>query len=275
VATPDLTIDVWTEAALRDSAVAVAFFDGWKAVLPPLEYFGLGEPIRRKIAVEGPESVIACWAASTHGIMFRRGTKPRAQVDFSWDVERGKRVNPYPWRCTVWLQPAVEEKVAEECLRMVAGITNAAFGSATLESDFREKHRVEFESRPGVVASKLMGQEPLVDRLPGVYWRTWIGAPYVKLLGRERIRRLEVGAIEEVGQGALLKPFEHLSMVGSAAALQQEEAVRRGLGADRFFTKGNVDVDALRTPPARAAKIEEALSKMKATGEKTGHVDET
>lgn len=85
------------------------------------------------------------------------------------------------------------------------------------------------------------GSEPVgldVSRaLPGLYWANYFGAPYVKLIGRERLLSAPAWSVKEVGQGILLELDAESRRWETAAYKVRERQVLEHLGNEYFFCK--------------------------------------
>lgn len=261
----DYVLDVLTDKNLGSSTFANELLDQWCGrVRPELrpEFFASGEPVKRRIAVEGIEAAVQEWVSNQSPVMLRRGKAPRFLVSIDWRAEKGLDTRPFPWSCTVWLDSSASEELVVELFSMLLKEFEPAFGSVSTQEDRRKKHRVVFQDRIGEV-EKNVGQD-IGDTLPGIYWMTYLGAPAVRMIGEERLAELRPDRVERLENGYLIRAFDRLSEIGAPSAVEAEERIATVLGRERFFDKGRVDIESLRMSAGSAKAIEAQIAAMKA-----------
>lgn len=73
--------------------------------------------------------------------------------------------------------------------------------------------------------------------LPGLYWVNYFGAPYLKLIGRERLLSAPAWSVKDVGQGILLELDAESRRWETAAYKARERQVLEHVGSEYFFCK--------------------------------------
>ncbi|MCX7723388.1 MAG: hypothetical protein N2379_10095 [Verrucomicrobiae bacterium] len=257
-------ICVKTDKSLGDRAFVESFLKGWLSgvsqELRP-ERFDFGEPIRRKVAEEGIESVIDAWLNGPAPMMFKRVSKPKFVVDTSWRRHKGLDPRQFPWHCTVWLDFSAGDVLALELFRFLIAHFEPGFGWATSYLDEREKHFITFMDRIGQVET-FAGLDP-GKALPGIYWATYFGRWAVAKVGAEKFDSLNAYRVERYCDGILVLAYPSCRLAGSPEARQAEEKIKEHLGRELFFDKSKVDIESLKTRPEDAAVIEAKIAEVK------------
>lgn len=225
------------------------------------ERFDLGEPVRRTFA-EGTQKAVRLWVDNDIGLMLKRISKPKFVVNIHWRREKGLDTRPFPWGCTVWLQRAAGDVLAQELFRFLIRQFEPAFGFISTEEDNRDKHFISFTDRNEQV-EMYVGTD-VGDTLPGVYWITYFDPWAVGKIGKERFDELKAVKVESVDGGYLVWAYNSASDAGSALARESEARIISQLGKKQFFDKAKVDVEALKTRPEEAALVEEKIRELKA-----------
>lgn len=230
------------------------------------EFFGLGEPVRRRFASEGIESAVETWVSQGMGLYLRRRSRPKFLAGIEW-FRREKGLDPrlFPWSCTVWLSASAGDGLALKLLRFLIRHFEPAFGYITTNEDHRDKHFLTFEDIDGGT-EMYVGQEILENEetLPGVYWVTYFGPWVVEKIGKDRFAELKAEKVESIDGGYLVQAYNSGSEAGSPLAKQAETRIMNRLGKQHFFDKASVDIEALKTSPEEAALIEEKIRELKA-----------
>jgi hypothetical protein len=72
---------------------------------------------------------------------------------------------------------------------------------------------------------------------PGLYWLNFFGAPYVDLMGRERLLTAPAYEVKPVDDGVLIALDSSANAWQTAAYRQREQAVIAHLGEKYFFSR--------------------------------------
>jgi hypothetical protein len=241
-------------AKVLDAEFGKALLSAWNDECPSdlrLERFDSGEPIRRKMDVEGRDAAIALWARFQMPPMFSRVSKPRLTVDLSWRPDKGRDRRPYPWKCTCWLARDAGDAVAECLFRFLIRHFEPAFGSLSIESDIRAKHWFHFAEPDGGSVKAMRGLD-VTNVLPGVYWRTYFGPGALAMLASGASPE-DLLFAQRLGDGWVVPAYSSSSDIGSEAARRTEGAIREHLGEGRFFSRLSISSAAdLALPPMPA-----------------------
>lgn len=77
--------------------------------------------------------------------------------------------------------------------------------------------------------------------LPGLYWLNYFGAPYVELIGEDRLLSAPAFAVHKVGAGIFMAVDESPSNWQSIAYKERESAIINHIGRDYFFLRDEPD----------------------------------
>jgi hypothetical protein len=147
----------------------------------------------------------------------------------------------YHWGNSICVQLANRDVDGELCtfarrlsLRLWKEL-DAWFGHVRVSDEWDAKNMII--DRGTVMA---IGQD--VSRyLPGLYWLTFFGQPYVDLIGRERLRICPAFACEECGNGIAIQIAESPCDWSEAAYSAAEQRAREHLGPHYFFDRARPD----------------------------------
>lgn len=73
--------------------------------------------------------------------------------------------------------------------------------------------------------------------LPGLYWLNYFGAPYVRMIGREKLLSAPAQHVREVGQGVLIALADSPDAWDTDDYRQREQRVIEHLGKQFFFSR--------------------------------------
>ncbi len=125
------------------------------------------------------------------------------------------------------------------------------YGNTHLSEEFDAKNMIRDET--GVEA---IGVD-ITDAIPGLYWLNYFGAPYVDMIGRQRLLTAPAYEVKAVGDGVLVALDASADAWQSADYQQREQAVIAHLGKQYFFSRTDPDrqlvapdFQAHRDPPS-------------------------
>ena len=105
------------------------------------------------------------------------------------------------------------------------------YGRACLDSEFRSKNYIE-PSFKGV---------NLYESLPGLYWLNYLGIPYIKMIGEEKIIHSGAYSINQYNGGVLLGLDENPFNWNTEEYQDCEQQVLEKIGCQYFFMKNKPD----------------------------------
>jgi hypothetical protein len=200
------------------------------------EFFSNGEPVTRSLAQEGVEAAIRLWKEERVPLMLRRVTQPRFLADLANVYETADLA----WIITIWLDRKAGDTLAQELLRFFVVQLDPEYAFASTEADVKEKHFIRHKKRIGkldVMAEEYVGLKA-VDKLPGIYWRTYFGPKYAPLLRSvEPEETAHGGTLDNISHGKLLSAFDASSMAGTKDASAVEADLVNRIGAGYFFSR--------------------------------------
>ena len=124
---------------------------------------------------------------------------------------------------------------ARQFFEAVAGRLPVRYGHAHLTEEFHAKNRIDDETGARAIGVAIP------DALPGLYWLNYLGAPYVDLIGRERLLTAPAYEVKAVGDGVLLALDESADAWQSADYIAREHATIDHLGKQYFFSRWQPD----------------------------------
>src|SRR5207302_286077 len=105
------------------------------------------------------------------------------------------------------------------------------YANAHLSAEFDIKNMVHEAGRTRAVGVKLK------EALPGLYWLNYFGAPYLRLIGEERLLSAPAYGAKKLGGGVLVALDISPLNWQSEAYKQSETATLSHVGRDYFFLK--------------------------------------
>lgn len=109
------------------------------------------------------------------------------------------------------------------------------YANSHLSEEFDAKNMIRDE-----IGVRAIGRH-LTRSLPGLYWLNYLGAPYVDLIGRERLLTAPAYEVKAVGDGVLLALDASADAWQSADYLAREHATIDHLGKQYFFSRWQPD----------------------------------
>jgi hypothetical protein len=85
----------------------------------------------------------------------------------------------------------------------------------------------------------------LTKSLPGLYWLNYFGAPYVDLIGKDRLLSAPAHETKEVGTGVLLSLAESGDSWDSPAYVEREQRTIEHIGRQYFFSRKGPDEEKI------------------------------
>lgn len=181
-----------------------------------------------------------------HGSIELRGAGPVLNVVVSIDSEpfaptggktlMGNGIGVFISRARVEGRPALEWATA--ALERLAAETSPAWGAVHAPDEYQAK---VMRDGPGAEA---LGRD-FARFLPGLFGVNFFGAPYVELLGRDRLLDAPNGEARPVGDGVLVVLDGKRD---DEARRADEQAWLEHLGPEHFFVKGQDGDRATRAP---------------------------
>lgn len=228
----EITHAILHEPELRSFLHALCTFDGgrWRP-----ERYNNSEPIKRPFSDDQTEEVIKLWMMGGIGIMFKRVTSPKFDIDFTG--ERPHNLVHDKFRMDVdtgYLRTAGSEDALLGLLSCLYDHLRPAYGYVAHYQDFLEKNRVVFKQGLATV-ERWVGRE-LGTCLPGTYWANWFGPQYAEFFGPEKLASAPCFRKEKMADGGYLiltsaSPLNY----PQPEAKEAERALAEHLGADAFF----------------------------------------
>ena len=109
------------------------------------------------------------------------------------------------------------------------------YGNAHLDEEYAAKNMIDNETGVRAIGPNI------ADGLPGLYWLNYFGAPYVNLIGRDRLLSLPAYEVKPAGDGILLTLDPSADAWQSPAYQQREKEVIAHLGKQFFFSRWDPD----------------------------------
>lgn len=238
----DYVIRVQTAKSLGDEPFVRDLIESWrhheeKSLRP--DRFSLAEPVNRSFEKEGTEAAVTLWLTQSRPLMLKRVRKPKFLADCRWRKDKGLDNRKYPWGCTVWLDRNAGDRLAEHLFRFLVEKFHAEVGTLTTDLENQRKHFVKYPTRIGDlegIAEKFVGLD-MIDQLPGIYWRTYLGPDSIQVLEPGSMTGLRPNVIEVFHSGVLLCPYASSDEIGTSEALRAENELTRALGPELFFDR--------------------------------------
>lgn len=120
---------------------------------------------------------------------------------------------------------------AREAFEALAVRLPVRYANVHMDGEFAAKNLIDDET--GVEA---VGVD-ITDAIPGLYWLNYFGAPYLDLIGRERLLTSPAHEVKPVGDGVLIALDSSADAWQTAAYQQREQAVIAHLGKQFFFSR--------------------------------------
>ena len=107
------------------------------------------------------------------------------------------------------------------------------YGFARLDEEYYAKNMIDDETGVRAIGADITAA------IPGLYWLNYLGAPYVNLIGRERLLTAPAYEVKPAGDGVLLALDSSPDAWQRAAYQQREQAVIAHLGEQFFFSRSD------------------------------------
>ncbi len=202
------------------------------------------ESVKRKLAEDQPWSSRVCGsvelrgATSALGLVLGVDEKTFNRVGDRWLW--GNRIAIEVRKKKIGDDDAVEW--AEAITRDLCATLSPWYARANSTGEYRSKN---IDDTTGAV--RAVGVD-VAGGLPGLYWINFFGAPYVDLLGRDRLLTAPGDCIQEVGGGVLLRLSPNPLSWTSDAYRAVERSVLQHLGERYFFSKSEPTRPSIATP---------------------------
>jgi hypothetical protein len=108
-------------------------------------------------------------------------------------------------------------------------------GFARLDEEYYAKNMIDDETGVRAIGADI------IDAVPGLYWLNYFGAPYLDLMGRERLLTSPAYEVKPSGEGFLLSLEASPDAWLTAAYRLREAAVIAHLGEQFFFSRHDPD----------------------------------
>lgn len=212
-----------------------------------IEYFDLGEPIRKSFNEMGIEYAINYWVSNGTPLLLKRKSKPKFDVDIQWRREKGLDKRKFPWRCAVWLNYDAGDKLALELFHFIINHFHPSFGYITTYDDIKEKHFIMYKSKEGTV-EQFIGRDINEDEqiIPGVYWINFYGKWAIDKLGAKHFSAIPAYDSEKINEGYIVTIYSESNIIGSPEAKEAERKILYHFGEDKFFNIKTVDIESLK-----------------------------
>jgi hypothetical protein len=109
------------------------------------------------------------------------------------------------------------------------------YARARTREEFAAKNMIEDER-----SAEAIGVD-ITDAIPGLYWLNYFGAPYLDLIGRDRLLSAPAHEVKPAGDGVLIGLDASPEAWQSPAYQQREQAVIAHLGEQYFFSRHDPD----------------------------------
>lgn len=247
----------------RDEFVR-ALLDDWFRLPEELhpERFAFGEPIRRSIAQEGVDAVVAAWMSGGLVPCFKRVSRHKLELWPQWRWRRGKDTREFPWGCFGSLDRKAPDAIAFAFFDFLISQFRPAFSFLTDTIDQDEKHFITFQDLIG--RTEMLRGFDVTDVVPGIYWRTFIGPGSFRIIDETRLRALPADVCRPLYDGYLISPYESSKLIATPEGKAREQAIMDELGREHFFDKTKFDIEPHKTRPEDVPEIEAAIERKKA-----------
>jgi hypothetical protein len=135
--------------------------------------------------------------------------------------------------------PTVEGQMISEWARNFVAATvsllPARYGNAHTSDEFDAKNMIDDET-----GARAIGRH-LDDSLPGLYWLNFFGAPYVELMGRQRLLSAPAYEVKPIGDGVLIALDSSAGAWQNPEYKKREQEVIEYLGKEFFFSRHEPD----------------------------------
>ena len=258
-------LDIKTDKNLGEENFLKNFLKTWyndlDIKLKP-EFFSIGEPVNKSIYERGIEAAINTWIEEEMAIMLRRKTDPKFTVTFKWRPEKGLDQRIFPWGCSVWFAKKAKSDLPIHLFKFLIEFMEPAFGYITEWNEWKNKHRITYETKIGIVEESLGDSILPNSHLPGVYWLTYFGKWAIDFIGAEKFKKLENYEVKSLENGLLVKSYENCFQAETSEAIKAEKEIISILGKEKFFDISKVDIEKLRQEHEKNSPSEEEIQEL-------------
>ncbi len=113
----------------------------------------------------------------------------------------------------------------------IVGQLPVRYGFARLDEEYYAKNMIDDET-----GARAIGAD-ITDAVPGLYWLNYLGAPYLDLIGRERLLTSPAYEVKAVGDGVLLSLDSSPKAWQTAGYMEREADTIAHLGKQYFFSR--------------------------------------
>jgi hypothetical protein len=124
---------------------------------------------------------------------------------------------------------------ARSMVEAISCLLPTRYANAYLDKEYAAKNRVHDEEGVRAIGPNL------ADGLPGLYWLNFFGAPYVELMGRQRLLSAPAYEVKPVGDGVLIALDSTASAWQNPEYKKREQEVIEHLGKKFFFSRHEPD----------------------------------
>lgn len=231
----DITHETLKPSFLQDFLHWLGRFDSgkWRP-----EKYNTADPVRYPYSLEATNDVIEKWQTDKIGMILKRVSTPKYELDFTGEREKMLVKN----ELTTYFDSALfrHPRSIENCLGFLNGLydkLNPVYGYAVHRKDYLAKNlQVTYPQDDEVSSVETWVGRDLSKCLRGVYWANWFGPVYTGFFGEERFKSAPCFRKERLADGGYLiltaaGPMEYQTR----AAREAEEGLRQHLGTDAFF----------------------------------------
>ncbi len=120
---------------------------------------------------------------------------------------------------------------AREAFERFAGRLPVRYGNVHMSEEYHEKNMIDDETGVRAIGANI------TDAIPGLYWLNYFGAPYLDLIGRDRLLSSPAYEVKPVGDGVLVALDSSADAWQTVAYQQRAQAVMAHLGKQVFFSR--------------------------------------
>lgn len=202
------------------------------------ERYNNASPAKYIFSPETLQAVIEKWTEENIGILLKRISFPKYDLDFSG--QRDKLLVKNQLYINFENRLFARSDGIESFLRFANGLYDLirpAHGYTAHRKDYLAKNmQVTYPSESNVSRVETWVGRDLSKCLRGIYWANWFGPVYVDFFGRKRLESAPCFRRDHLSDGGYLilttaTPLQH----DTSQAKHLEQALREHLGPDAFF----------------------------------------
>lgn len=202
------------------------------------EKYNNASPAKYNFPTDSAEAVIEKWLRENIGILLKRISSPKYDLDFSG--QRMKLLVKNQLDMNIENQLFEEPKGVQSFLQFANALYDSvrpAYGYAAHRKDYLAKNmQITYPSHGNVSRVETWVGRDLSKCMRGIYWANWFGPIYVDFFGRKRMESAPCFWKENLPDGGYLiltsaTPFEY----DNPDVKAMEQALREHLGVDAFY----------------------------------------